>query len=44
MLYDQPIRKYQIAGVLPTHVEDGPNKIFLGNLPLHLTDQQVKIT
>jgi splicing factor U2AF subunit len=32
----------KVKGVTPTHVEDGPNKIFLGGLPSALSDDQVK--
>lgn len=32
----------RIQGIVSTNVEDGPNKIYLGNLPNHLKPDQVK--
>lgn len=32
----------KIQGVVSTNVEDGPNKIYLGNIPNHLKPDQVK--
>lgn len=35
-------KKYTIDGIIATHVQDGPNKIFLGGLPPSMTDVQVQ--
>jgi len=41
--YDEANKtKYRIPGLIGTHVEDGPNKIFLGNIPKHLGDLEVQ--
>jgi len=41
--YDESNKtKYRIPGLIGTHVEDGPNKIFLGNIPKHLGDLEVQ--
>lgn len=34
--------RWRIPGVLATHVEDGPNKIFLGSIPLHMADSEIQ--
>jgi len=31
-----------LPGIVGTHVPDGPNKIFMGGLPLHMTEEQIK--
>jgi len=35
-------KKWDISGIVSTHVEDGPNKIFIGGLPPSVTDEQLK--
>jgi len=35
-------KKWNIPGIISTHVENDKNKIFLGNLPTNLTDDEVK--
>jgi splicing factor U2AF subunit len=41
--YDtHPVRRYAIPGALSSSVENGPNKIFLGNLPRELPDDDVR--
>jgi len=35
-------RVYHIPGIVSTQVEDGPNKVFIGNLPAALGDTEVK--
>jgi len=36
-------QNWSISGVLSTQVPDGPNKIFLGNLPTTMTDVEVQM-
>ena len=36
------IRTYHVPGIIGTQVEDGPNKIFIGNLPSALQEMEVK--
>lgn len=36
-------KKWNIQGVLSTQVPDGPHKIFLGNLPATMTEQEVQL-
>eukprot|EP00466_Bigelowiella_natans_P010363 jgi/Bigna1/70549/fgenesh1_pg.12_\ len=35
-------RVYHVPGIVSTNVEDGPNKVFIGNLPQKLGDAEVK--
>jgi len=37
-----PAPKYHIPGIISTQVENDNNKIFLGPLPLNLSDEEVK--
>jgi len=39
---DHIVRKYHIPGIISTHVDNDNNKVFLGNLPTNLTDEDVK--
>lgn len=39
---DPNTKKYTIPGLVSSQVPDGPHKIFLGGLPLHLMDQEVQ--
>jgi splicing factor U2AF subunit len=43
--YTPPVgqQTWSISGVLSTQVPDGPNKIFLGNLPTTMTDVEVQM-
>mmetsp|Transcript_4549 Transcript_4549/g.6801 ORF Transcript_4549/g.6801 Transcript_4549/m.6801 type:complete len:279 (-) Transcript_4549:3-839(-) len=41
-LNDGKNRQYHVPGIVSTQVEDGPNKIFIGNLPPGLNDLEVK--
>lgn len=36
-------KNWSISGVLSTNVEDGPSKIFLGNLPATMNEQEVQM-
>ena len=38
-----PQKTWRVSGVLSTNVEDGPNKIFLGNLPATRNEQEVQM-
>jgi len=38
-----PQKQWKVKGVLSTNVEDGPGKIFLGNLPLTMTENEVQM-
>ena len=38
-----PPKQWQVHGVLSTNVEDGPNKIFLGNLPATMNEMEVQM-
>uniref|UniRef100_A0A0A9X2Q7 Splicing factor U2AF 65 kDa subunit n=1 Tax=Lygus hesperus TaxID=30085 RepID=A0A0A9X2Q7_LYGHE len=37
-----PPKKYTIPGAIPSNVENGPNKIFLGSIPRDMTDIEVR--
>jgi len=39
---DGKLRQYHVSGIVSTQVEDGPNKIFIGNLPPALTEMEIK--
>jgi len=38
----EPSKKYHIPGIISTHVENDFNKVFLGNIPVNLSDDDVK--